>query len=349
MFKNLDFQNDRVRSKFWVICFLSWISFIATNFFGFINLVVPSYVDSSNRVSNNIIWGFLTYYVKAGFYHPRYYPIEWENYYLIIIFLIILLLSLISFIVFAYYTYYKKDDNVFNVFFDTYSRFNFIPILCGSFLFLSGIFKENMFRGWGEIKNYQYVSSHLTKYSLDLICSFVGVISSVIIKKTLKLEQPFYIVLIIKDGFYSVLLALFTYSFFYSSAYIGYLSKYKICLLERMYDICNADNSGALVTIKGCGSTFSVLVGIINLGIAIYLKDYIISAMNAIIYLGFLIFFYSISGKRKDDMNPPSIEGIFDIIIFVCTIVELIYFLYIKFKKPNPTNSSIGTPLTLRE
>ena len=116
-----------------------------------------------------------------------------------------------------------------------------------------------------------------------------------------------------------------------------------------MYDICNADNSGALVTIKGCGSTFSVLVGIINLGIAIYLKDYIISAMNAIIYLGFLIFFYSISGKRKDDMNPPSIEGIFDIIIFVCTIVELIYFLYIKFKKPNPTNSSIGTPLTLRE
>ena len=169
----------------------NFVSFIATNFFGFINLVVPSYVDSSNRVSNNIIWGFLTYYVKAGFYHPRYYPIEWENYYLIIIFLIILLLSLISFIVFAYYTYYKKDDNVFNVFFDTYSRFNFIPILCGSFLFLSGIFKENMFRGWGEIKNYQYVSSHLTKYSLDLICSFVGVISSVIIKKTLKLEQPF--------------------------------------------------------------------------------------------------------------------------------------------------------------
>jgi len=93
------------------------------------------------------------------------------------------------------------------------------------------------------------------------------------------------------------------------------------------------------------GTIFTLLVGILNLGIAEYLKDFNISAMNSVIYLEFLIFFYTISGKRKDDMKPPFIEGIFDIIALVCSIVEIIYLSFIKFKKPSPT-SSISTPLT---
>ena len=93
MFKNLDFQNDRQRSIFWVICSISWTSFIVTNALGLITLLVRRYIDSNDKVSNNIIWGFLTYYVKTGYYYARYYPIEWENYYLLIIFLIIILLS----------------------------------------------------------------------------------------------------------------------------------------------------------------------------------------------------------------------------------------------------------------
>ena len=60
MFKNLDFQNDRQRSIFWVICSISWISFIVTNALGLIKLLIRRYIDSGDTVSNNIIWVFFS-------------------------------------------------------------------------------------------------------------------------------------------------------------------------------------------------------------------------------------------------------------------------------------------------
>ena len=348
MFRNLDFQNDRSRSIFWVICSISWISFTVTNAIGLITLEIRNYKDSDNKISNNIIWGFLTYYIKEHYYSDRYYPIEWENYYLSVIFLIIFFLSIISFSLFVLKTSFKRDENVFDSFIGAYSRFHFIPLLCGTCLFLSGFFKDNIFRGWnkGVIKNLDYIDGHLTKYVADLILSFLGVITLAFIKKIMKLDQPFYIVLIIKDGFFSILLALFTYSFFYASAFIGYLNKFKKCMLSNPNIICYDDKSGAVDTLKNCGTAFALLVGLINLGIAGYLKDYIISAMNAVIYLGFLIFFYSIGGKRKKDMDPPFIEGILDLILFGFSIAEIVYLVYIKFKNPA---SSTSTPLVASE
>ena len=123
---------------------------------------------------------------------------------------------------------------------------------------------------------------------------------------------------------------------------------FKNCIIKGSFQICFDYNSGASYNLNTCGTIFSLLGGTLNLGIVGYLKDLTISAMNSVIYLGFLIFFYSISGDRKDVMKPPFIEGIFDIIVFVCSIVEIVYLVFIKFKKPNPT-SSISTPLTLDE
>jgi len=348
MFKSLDFQNDRKRSIFWVICFISWISFIATNVLGIIKLEIRRYTDNFNLISNNIIWGFLAQFNKEGVILDRYYPIKWDNYYLLIIFSIILFLSLVSFILFLIKTSIKRDDNIFNAFMDTFPRFHFIPLFCGSFLFLSGIFKDNLYRGWNDIKPLEYVEGHLAKYSIDLFFSFLGVLSLAIIKKTMNLEKPFYLVLIIKDGFYSILLALFTYSFFYGSAYIGFLNKLKKCALSGINKKCNSIDSGAEAILKTCGIIFAVLIGLINLLIGGYLKDYIIAAMNGVIYLGLMLYFTSISEKRKDRFKPPFSEGVLDIIVFICSLVEIAYLLLIKNKKPIPT-SSISTPLILDE
>jgi len=348
MFKSLDFQNDRKRSIFWVICFISWISFIATNTLGIIKLEIRKYTDNFNLISNNIIWGFLALFTKEGVIFDRYYPIKWDNYYLLIIFSIILFLSLVSFILFLIKTSLKRDDNIFNAFMDTFPRFHFIPLFCGSFLFLSGIYKDNLYRGWNDTKSLEYVEGHLAKYCIDLFFSFLGVLSLAIIKKTMKLKQPFYLVLIIKDGFYSILLALFTYSFFYSSAYIGFLNKLKKCVLSNINKKCNSIDSGAVDILKTCGTIFAVLIGLINSVIAGYLMDYIIPTMNAVIYLGFMLYFNSISGKRKDIIKPPFSEGVLDIIVFICSLVEIAYLFLIKNKKAIPT-SSISTPLILDE
>ena len=348
MFKNLDFQNDRQRSIFWVICFISWISFIATNIIGLIKLEVRSYTDPLEITSYNTIWGFLTYYIKNNYYESRYYPISLVNYFLLIIFLIILVLSLISFILFALKTSFQRDESVFDGFMGTYSKFHFIPLLCGTCLFLSGIIKDNVFKGWANIKYIKYIEGYLAKYVADLIFSFFGVISLALIKKTLKLDQTSYIVLIIKDGFFSILLALFTYSLFYSSAYVGYMNKYKNCMESGKYFICYEDNSGARDLLKIFGPIFAILVGLVNIGIAGYLKDIITSVTNAVIYFGFLFYFYSITGENKYKIDPPFSEGISDIILFICSIVEIVYLAIIKCKKPDPT-SSISTPLTLGE
>ncbi len=195
------------------------------NAIGLLKLVIRNYKDDLNNVSNNIIWGFLTTYTKKNIYIFRYFPNEWENYYLSTIFLIIFCLSIIAFIFFLLKTNFKRDDYVFEGLFGTFSRYHFIPILCGTCLFLSGIFKDSIFRGWNGLKSKGYIDAHLGKYIADLIFSCLVVASLTLIKYTIKLEKPFYIVYIIKDGFFSILLALYTYSFFYASAYIGFLNQ----------------------------------------------------------------------------------------------------------------------------
>ena len=103
-------------------------------------------------------------------------------------------------------------------------------------------------------------------------------------------------------------------------------------------------------TIQMLHMIFSVLVGLVNLVIAIFLKNFIISVMNAVIYLGLLIFFYSIKGERKDEMDPPKIEGILDLIVFVCSLVGSAYIVYLKCKNSNNSGgSSVKTPLTIDE
>lgn len=349
---NLDFQNDGLRSIFWIICAFSWLSFILTNAIALLKLVIRNYEDEDKRVSYNIIWGFLTYYIKKNFYLFKYFPIEWENYYLSTIFLIIFFLSIIAFGFFLYKTYFQREDYVFNGLFGTYSRYHFIPLICGTCLFLSGIIKNSFFRGFGEgdIKPKEYFDAHLSKYVSDLIFSFIGVVSLTFIKKTIKLEQPFYIVYIIKDGFFSILLALYTYSFFYASAYIGFLNQFEKCIKSGKHTLCNENNSNAVGALKNCAIAFSLLVGIVNLGIAGYLKDFIISLMNAVIYLGLLIFFYSIKGERKKKMDPPFIEGIFDLIVFCCSLVGIAYIIYLRWKNPNNYKKySTETPLNAEE
>lgn len=147
---------------------------------------------------------------------------------------------------------------------------------------------------------------------------------------------------------FSILLPLFTYSFFYSCAYIGFLNKYEKCINSRKYEICKEDNSGAADTLKDCGISFALLIGPVNLGIGGFLKDFIIPAMNAVIYLGFLIYFYSIKGEEKKTVNPPFIEGFFDIILFCCSLAEIAFIIYLRFKNGNNHNN-VSTPLTISE
>lgn len=92
----------------------------------------------------------------------------------------------IAFGLFSLKTNFQRDEYIFNGLIGTFSRYHFVPLICGTCLFLSGIFKNSVYKGWNYIKPKEYIDEHLTKYVCDLIFSLIGVISLTIIKKTIK-------------------------------------------------------------------------------------------------------------------------------------------------------------------
>jgi hypothetical protein len=83
--------------------------------------------------------------------------------------------------------------------------------------------------------------------------------------------------------------------------------------------------------LKDCGIAFSLVIGIINLGIGIFLKNIGIPIMNLIIYLGLTIYFFNI--KEVNGYTGVSFaEGAIDITIIVLSALLIIYNGFNKFR-----------------
>lgn len=332
---NLDFKDDCVRSVFWVISFFSWVSFLVTGFIGFLKLIIKSYDDSG--ISYNNIWSFMTVYDKYGHYGEKtiYLPVEARNYYYSLLFIIILLSGLVAFLLFLLKTLCQKDQQVFDGMMGTFTRFHFIPLICGTCLFLSGIFRNSFVKNFSDYSP-SLINGQYSKYLCDLIFSFLGLLSLVFIKFMTKIDQPFYIIYPIKNVFFSCLIALFTYCIFYSSVYVGFFSKIKRCIgLDDPLQFkkkCSKINEDLISYTKNCARAFSFLIGLVNLAIGTFLKDIIIPVMNFIIYLGLTIFFYSLKSEDKKRIGVPFIEGLFDIVMLICSVVVLLLIIFLKFK-----------------
>ena len=75
---------------------------------------------------------------------------------------------------------------------------------------------------------------------------------------------------------------------------------------------------------------FSIIIGIINLGLSFFLKDVVISGMNLLIYLGMTISFFQIDKDIRDEMNGVA-EGVIDIVFLVLS-TAMIILLIIKYR-----------------
>ena len=341
MFENLDFKNDFVRAVFWVISFFSWISFLVTGFIGFLKLIIKHYDDSG--ISYNNIWSFMTVYDKYAKYYEKtlYLPIEAKNYYYSIIFLIILISGLVAFLLFLIKTFFQRDQQIYDEMMGTFTRFHFIPLICGTCLFLSGIFRNSFIKNFDDYSKGS-INGQLAKFVSDLIFSIFGLFSLVFIKFQIKTEQPFYIMFPIKNIFFSCLIALFTYSIFYSSVYVGQFSKIKRCMdnFIKYFDECMEIAEDLKSFSKNCAIAFSLMIGLINLAIGAFLKDILIPSMNFIIYLGLTIFYYSIKSEDRKKIEIPVLEGIFDIVMLICSIAVLSIIIFLKIKVISSQSSS---------
>ena len=228
----------------------------------------------------------------------------------------------------------------------TFSRYHFIPLLRASAMFIVGMsqklylmdlsydFEFYDFRSIDDDRD--RINKFLGSFAANLAFSIIGLVSLVFIKMKNELEKPLYIIYLIIDGFYSWLIVLFTYSLFYSSIYTGYYNKMKDAFNTLKDNPINYAKTLSILNeipnfLKDCGIAFSLVIGIINLGIGIFLKNIGIPIMNLIIYLGLTIYFFNI--KEVNGYTGVSFaEGAIDITIIILSALLITYNGFNKFR-----------------
>ena len=228
------------------------------------------------------------------------------------VFLCFVFLSLILLII------YRNDVGISEGMFGSITKFHFIPLLCASALYIIGecfSTKENKY----NVKVWNMGDEFFIP---SLIFSAIGLFSLLFIwYKTSISDTPTRYV--IKKGLYPSLTALFVYNLCYTIGLFGYIKSYENLTLD--------DLEAPLRWVKGASIAFSVIIGIINLGISIFMKDLVLSVMNLLIYIGLTIFFFKVPKDSRSQINGAA-EGIIDIIFGVASLAT-ISFLVIKYKK----------------
>lgn len=204
----------KITTIFLYISFISWLFFLVTGWVGFFKFAIKKDYEDYAKV----IWSFLSTPYK---YLKSCSPLSMDYTTLIIIFAILMSFGTIGLFAYIFKTIIRKEEHIFNGMVGTFTRYNFIPLICASCIFIIGITLQSDFN---SVTNVGY-SKLVLKYSFNLAFSLLGLFSLVFVKMKTKIEHPFYIVYTINEGVYSFLIALFTYCFFYSIIYTGMYDK----------------------------------------------------------------------------------------------------------------------------
>ena len=334
---NCDFKNNLGKTIFYIISLISWALFIITGWISFCFLAIKKY---HKDISYNNIWSFLSFYKKGNdIVHGLYSPIQADILSYILFFTILLGFGTVVFIFYLLKSLLRKEEQVFIAMMGKFTRYHFIPLLCGSAMFIVGMSQKLFLMDLSyDFEDYDFNSLNgdrdriikfLSCFAFNLVFSMIGLVSLVFIRMKTELEKPFYIAYLIKDGFYSCLIVLFTYCFFYSSIYTGYYNQMKDAFNTLKDNHINYVKALSILDeipyfLKDCGIAFSLIIGLINLGIGIFIKDIGIPIMNLIVYLGLTIYFFNI--KEVNGYTGVSFaEGAIDIIIIVLSALVITY------------------------
>ena len=209
---NLDFQKDPCKTICWVLSVFSWLLFVITGWIGYFSLVIKDY--DKNGISYDSVWSFININFKSGDDDDddtSYLPIQEKYGMYIFLFTILMILGTIAFGLYLFKSTCQKDEQVFEGMMGTVSRYNFIPFICASCLFIIGLTIDNwvydfyggddedeyddeddFMPGFNKIK--KTINKYLTKFAFNLIFSILGLLTLAFIKFQTKIERPIYIV-----------------------------------------------------------------------------------------------------------------------------------------------------------
>ena len=301
---NLNFSGgeNTTRTIFWIFSFLSWLLFLVTGWIAFFYLI--------DDFSLNKYWPGFWNIVKlptidSGFkiiniivYYFYYWPTQILDVFLYIALLVLLVFATWSFLIYVFKCTCSKDSVVLEGMLGNITRLHFIPILCASGSFIIG----EIIYDSEEPK---------TLLIFGTIFSFVGLFSMIFVALKTNIESaPWYISIPIKKGTYGSLIALFTYNSCYSILRIG---------------ITESDDSFKFK--KTCGIVLPIVIGLVNLGLSLFLIDAIIACMNLIIFIGATIYYFSMPKEIREHFNG-SADGIIDIIMIVLSCAAMGFLIF---------------------
>ena len=229
-----------------------------------------------------------------------------------------LILATAAFIIYMYSLFINKNDNVKNGMLGQITKFHFIPLLCISSLFIIGETLKNGNILVGVMTGI-FFDVKKVHCAFNMIFDIIGLASLIYIYINTKISEPLYANFIIKKGVYSCFIALLVYDFFYV---------FNLSRIVNLSDDLNDDIEG---WVKGCGYAFSILIGVVNICLSLYLKDLIIGFINLLMYIGMITYFFKISDDMIQIVYKSKGIGAIQIIMMILDLA-LISFLIIKYK-----------------
>jgi hypothetical protein len=302
---NLNFSggDNIIKTICWLLSIISWLLYLITGWIAIFGKEYYLWTIPKNTIVNYVI----------GTYHI-YIPCQIDEPLLMTIFIVTLAISTLGFVAYLVYSTCIKS-NVFDGMMGSLSRFHFIPLACAGGLFLVG---ETISE-----------SENPKDLLIAALCfSIIGFISLILVHLKTNME-PWYASLLVKKATFSCLIALFTYSICYTIYQLGVINELNNFTLEQLIKyILNGKNNLADF-INNCATAFSIVIGVVNLSVSFVLKDFMISVMNLLIYIGCTIYYYNIE-SYKDTFFKNNGEGIIDIVMIVLSALNigLILFMY---------------------
>ena len=301
---NLNFSGgDNIfKTICWLLSILCWLLYLIT---GWIAIFGKEYYLWTIP-KNTIIHLIITYHI--------YIPCQIDEPLLMAIFIVTLAISTVGFLAYLVYSTCIKS-NVFDGMMGSLSRFHFIPLACAGGLFLVG---ETI----GE-------SEKPKDLLIAALCfSIIGFISIILVHLKTNME-PWYASLLVKKATFSCLIALFTYSICYTIYQLGVINELNNLTLQQLISYISKGSNNLTDFINNCATAFSIVIGVVNLSVSFVLKDFMISVMNLLIYIGCTIYYYNIE-SYKETFFKNNGDGIIDIVMIVLSALNigLILFMY---------------------
>ena len=297
-----------------IISLASWALLVAT---AVASLFVPkeysSYFEYIRAKSFWITFGFK---IKV-FSEFLFYPIlmDYTIFYICFIILIGLIVLSCCLMIFG-----MIKSEYSSGMFGSISKFHFIPLLCTSALFIIG---ESLDPDFNPSKDPKYDIENYKKdndarHLCSLIFTLIGLCTLIFIHFKTDVSNSKIFHYIIKQITYGWLIVMLVYNLFFGIHSYGSRKNF-----ENLFNSKYIENFS-----NKCSLGFSIVMGIVNLGISFLLKNAIICIGNFVIYLGMTIFFFNLDDghKKYDDA-----EGGIDITMMALSLILLGFLIY-KYK-----------------